>query len=286
MLKRQISNFGCLSLTRRCAGLLCLVALLLSGCSDDKKTKTVMIDDEPEEEALPMDETDDSQLPSGAEELFDDFVVNFASNERLQRRRIVFPLKVKADGKMHEMDSLEWEMQAFFMNDDGYIQIFDTPQQMERVSDTTVNRAIVERISFDSDSVHQFLFSRTGGRWRLDELHWERLAEHPDAAFLSFYRRFAADSLFQQKSLAAAIEFAGPDPDDDFGRMEGFITPGSWEAFAPELPQGTMYNIVYGEPNGRSNQKIFVMKGVADGDAIELTFKQKRGRWRLTKLTE
>ena len=68
--------------------------------------------------------------------------------------------------------------------------------------------------------------------------------------------------------------------------MEGFITPGSWEAFAPELPDDTIYNIVYGKQNTRTKEKVFVICGIANGQEIELNFRKQRGQWKLTKLTE
>ena len=266
---------------------MCLVAVLLASCSDSKPSKVQQtaeaVDEEP---AVVPTAEDDDLLPKGAEELFDDFMMSFASNERLQRRRIVFPLKVTAGRRSEAIDSVQWQMDSFFLPDDGYTLIFDSPEQQELVSDTSVNRAMVEKFYLDRDSVCQYMFSRTGGRWHLNELRRQRLAENANGAFLSFYSRFAADSVFQQHSLADKIEFSGPDPDDDFEQLEGFITPGSWDAFAPDLPQGNIYNIVYGQQNPRSQQRIFVIRSIDGGESIELTFEKKRGSWRLTKLTE
>jgi hypothetical protein len=68
--------------------------------------------------------------------------------------------------------------------------------------------------------------------------------------------------------------------------MEGVITPDFWEAFAPELPHGTIYNIVYGHPHSHSNTKIFVLRGIANGLEVEMTFHREHNQWRLTKLSE
>ena len=45
------------------------------------------------------------------------------------------------------------------------------------------------------------------------------------------------------------------------------------------------YSVVYGKPKRGSNQKIFVMRGIANGLEVEMTFKRKNGDWKLTKLT-
>jgi hypothetical protein len=101
---------------------------------------------------------------------------------------------------------------------------------------------------------------------------------------LEFYSRFSTDKEFQEESLSETIQFEGPDPDDDFARMEGVITPDTWEAFAPELPQKMIYNIIYGQPRPEGNRKVFVLRGIANGMELEMTFVRKNDTWKLTKL--
>ena len=76
----------------------------------------------------------------------------------------------------------------------------------------------------------------------------------------------------------------GPDPDDDFSMMEGEISPDTWEAFAPNLPKKMIYNIVYGKPHSEGNTKVFVLRGIANGLEMELTFKRMGGKWKLKKM--
>ena len=45
-----------------------------------------------------------------------------------------------------------------------------------------------------------------------------------------------------------------------------------------------IYNIVYGQPKEKSHSKIFVMRGIANGLELEMTFRQHDGRWQLVKL--
>ena len=117
------------------------------------------------------------------------------------------------------------------------------------------------------------------------EVKTEPMASNPNASFLEFYHKFVTDSVFQTESLNATVQFVGPDPDDDFARMEGILTPDTWPAFAPELPDRMIYNIVYGKPTKESAQKIFVMRGIANGLEVEMTFRRDDGQWKLMKLT-
>ena len=43
-------------------------------------------------------------------------------------------------------------------------------------------------------------------------------------------------------------------------------------------------NIIYGQKYVRSDQKIFVIRGIANGLETELTFKRIGGKWKLVKL--
>ena len=110
------------------------------------------------------------------------------------------------------------------------------------------------------------------------------MEEHINASFLAFYQQFSSDKAFQVKSLNSLVKFVGPDPEDDFNQMEGLITPDTWEAFAPELPTGLLYNIIYGKPQHEGNEKIFLIRGVANGYELELHFKKTGGKWLLAKM--
>jgi len=257
-----------------------LLAVLVMGCNGKGGDPSAAADN-PEEEPLP-ERFENDDLPKAADELFDDFMYYFASNEDLQRRRITFPLPVDT-GKV---DEEQWMMDPFFTTAGEYTLIFDNAEQRELVSDTTIGKTVVEKIFLTTDSIRQYQFEREEGRWHLTSISQQPLTKNANADFLQFYRSFATDSAFQQQSLKEEIAFTGPDPEDDFAQMEGFITPDSWEAFAPVLPSDTIYNIVYGQQNRRAKEKVFVICGIANGQEIELTFEKKRGRWILAKLTE
>ena len=223
--------------------------------------------------------------PKAMDELFDDFLFNFAANKKVQKARIIFPLTVHKGDKDEQIDKNKWEMERFFMRQGYYTLWFDNDAQMELAKDTSINQAIVEKIQLKKDLVTDYVFNRIRGAWMLREIRETKIAENINASFLAFYQKFSSDKAFQVKSLNSLVKFVGPDPDDDFNMMEGLITPDTWEAFAPELPKKTIYNIIYGEPKSMDNEKIFILRGISNGQEVELRFKKVGERWLLMKMT-
>ena len=216
----------------------------------------------------------ETPMPKAADELFDDFFFNFAANKKLQIERTQFPLPVERAGKTDTIGKKQWKTDRFFMRQGYYTLIFDNFRQMNVVKDTSVNKVVVEKIYFNIKTVKSYNFNRVNGLWKLT------------SSFLKFYHQFVTDSTFQAESISNPMEFIGPDPDDDFSQMEGLITPETWPAFAPELPNNMIYNIIYGEDSKPGLQRIFVIRGIANGLEMELTFKRKKSKWMLTKLSE
>lgn len=223
--------------------------------------------------------------PKAMDELFDDFLFNFAANKKVQKARIIFPLTVHKGDKDELIEKNKWEMERFFMRQGYYTLWFDNDAQMELAKDTSINQAIVEKIQLKKDLVKDYVFNRIRGAWMLREIRETKIEENINASFLAFYQKFSSDKAFQVKSLNSLVKFVGPDPDDDFNMMEGLITPDTWEAFAPELPKKTIYNIIYGEPKSMDNEKIFILRGISNGQEVELRFKKVGERWLLMKMT-
>ena len=230
---------------------------------------------------------EEGPMPKAADELFDDFIFNFAANKKLQTSRVKFPLKVTRGDEVSYVSKGQWQMEYFFMNQDYYTLLFNSEEEMERVQQsTTIEHAVVEKIYLEAKTVKQFVFDRVNGLWMLQQVIHMPLSESKNASFLMFYEQFSKnEDGYQAKHLSESVNFVGPDPDDDFGRMEGVITPDTWEAFAPDLPSNMIYNIVYGEPQKETGRKIFVLRGIANGLELELTFKHEGGKWKLTKMT-
>lgn len=228
----------------------------------------------------------ETPMPKAADELFDDFFFNFAANKKLQIERTQFPLPVEKAGKTDTIGKKQWKTDRFFMRQGYYTLIFDNFRQMNVVKDTSVNKVVVEKIYFNIKTVKSYNFNRVNGLWKLTSINYKGIHENRNASFLKFYHQFVTDSTFQAESISNPMEFIGPDPDDDFSQMEGLITPETWPAFAPELPDNMIYNIIYGEDSKPGLQRIFVIRGIANGLEMELTFKRKKSKWMLTKLSE
>jgi hypothetical protein len=227
----------------------------------------------------------ETPMPRAADAMFDDFLFNFLANKKLQKERIIFPLKLVEGEKTELMEKSKWKMEHLFMRQGFYTLLFNNDKQMSLMKDTAVSEAVVERILLRKAKVKEYHFLRIKGAWMLTEVRTTPLKDNANASFLSFYKQFASDSLFQLKSLNETVQFVGPDPDDDFNVMEGVITADTWEAFAPKLPAKSIYNIVYGKPEPEGNDKIFLLRGVANGLEMELRFKKVGGRWLLMKMT-
>lgn len=89
---------------------LCLLTVLMAvltivcftsvGCTDKKPAPAIdsALSDSVIADTQAMDSTEqlieETPVPKAADELFDDFVFNFAANRKLQKSRIVFPLPV------------------------------------------------------------------------------------------------------------------------------------------------------------------------------------------------
>ncbi len=272
--------------------LLCLLCVLgiPYGCTDKKPA---VVDSLPADTLLVdtagVDSTEvlivETPMPKAADELFDDFIFNFAANRRLQKRRICFPLPVyEGDREVKRIQAAQWGMEHFFMRQEYYTLIVDNKKQLELTKDTSVNKVVIEKIRLAENEVQQFLFDRLNGEWHMTGIRHNTFAQGPNASFLQFYQYFSTDSAYQVQSLAEEVYFTAPDPYDDFSTMEGVIVPEQWPDFKPGLiPSGTIYNILYGPQYQQSNRKILVVRGISNGLEMEMEFKLIDGEWKLVR---
>ena len=226
-------------------------------------------------------------MPKAADELFDDFIFNFAGNNKLQQARIKFPLLNINNGDTSFIKKENWQIEHFFMRQGYYTLILDSRKQLNLTKDTNINNVTVEKIFLRKNYVKQYNFNRIRGEWMLTSINSHALQKNSNSSFLQFYQRFATDSAFQYKSLNETIDFSGPDPDDDFSELEGEIFPEQWDVLGPtDLPSGTIYNIIYGQKYVQNNYKVFLLRGIANGQELEMTFQRKGGAWKLIRLVE
>ena len=265
--------------------------LIMFSCTGNKANQTEEVPADSVADSIDTTDVDSMELlitetpmPRAADAMFDDFLFNFLANKKLQKERVIFPLRVTENGTITKIEKDDWQMEHLFMRQGYYTLLFNSDKQMQLMKDTAVNEAVVEKILLAKNQIKNYFFQRIKGAWLLREIKVTSIQSDANASFLAFYQRFVNDTAFQVKSISETVDFVGPDPDDDFNMMEGVITPETWEAFAPTLPHKTLYNIIYGKPQEEGNQKIYLLRGVANGLEMELRFKKEGGRWMLKKL--
>lgn len=272
----------------------CLSMMLwTTGCTDKKKAvaadSTSVTDTIADTTAVDSleDLIDDVPVSKAVDELFDDFFFNFAGNRKLQMKRIQFPLTVVNDGHAVKISKSQWKMERFFMPQGFYTLILDNRKQLNLSKDTSINHVVVEQINLEEQRVKKYNFDRKNGEWMLTSVNNSAMVQNNNSSFLKFYQRFATDSAFQMKSLNNPIAFTGPDPDDDFETISGDLLPEQWPDVGPtDLPGDLIYNIIYGQEYKESTQKIFLLRGIANGQELQMTFKAIGGEWKLTGLVE
>lgn len=271
--------------------LLCSAAMFTTtGCGDKKAgaddstfVDSTMMDSIPSDTLETL--LEEMPMPKAADELFDDFIFNFAANKNLQRERTDFPLTLVSYGKTQMVEKKKWVIDRFFMRQGYYTLIFNSRKQMRLGNDTSLTQVKVEKILYDKEQLRTWQFNRVNGQWRLQKMTYEPLGNHSDAQFLKFYQSFATDTTFQTNAIADEFDVSTPDPDDDFSRMEGTVLAEQWPAFAPWMPSGEIYNIHYGsKPYKNTNERIFVIRGIANGMETELTFRKDGEAWKLVKM--
>lgn len=268
---------------------LVLVAFMVpTGCSDKRPEAKDSIVSDSDTATSELDSVDNliasQPMPKAADELFDDFIFNYAANRRLQLERTAFPLKVVTGSKVRLLPRRKWRMEHFFMGQGYYTILFDNKRQMNLSKDTSINKVTIEKIHLGSERVEQFNFNRINGKWMLTDVCNTTFAGSSNASFLKFYSHFAVDSAFQAEHIASPFIFTGPDPTNDEETMTGTLYPEQWPMFKPDLPHGMIYNVIYGQKYTPSSRKIFTIRGISNSLEQRLTFNHRGGKWKLTKL--
>lgn len=224
-------------------------------------------------------------MPKAADELFDDFLFNFAANEKLQFSRIDFPLAVNDGDMTLSVPEEEWTMERFFMRQGYYTLVLDSRGQLEYAKDTSVVHVSVEKMDLHNGTEKKYNFDRVAGQWRLTSIEHSRIEDNVNASFLVFYEQFATDTAVFANSLHNPLKMTGPDPEDETSNVTIEIEPSEWQEMeVDDWPHGTIYNIMYGQEYKRADKKILMMRGISNGLEAELTFKRIAERWQLVEV--
>ena len=118
------------------AAVMTLIGFPLGACSDKKPAADTTVVDSIPADTVTADTLEtlisETPMPKAADELFDDFIFNFAANRKLQLARIKFPLAVENGGRVTYLDRKHWRMEHFFMRQGYYTLILDNQPRDHR----------------------------------------------------------------------------------------------------------------------------------------------------------
>lgn len=228
-------------------------------------------------------------IPPSADESFADFFYNFASDEKFQLSRIVFPVSTYKGDKIVRIPKEEWQHDYLFSRDPAYTVLFDREEDMEMEKDTSMRSVQVDIINLVRSQIRRYYFQRKKQSWFLEAINLQRLVHETDGEedFMQFYEKFSSDSVFQAERLADPLGFVTADPDDEFQILETTLEPGQWFAFRPPMMAGKLTNVHYGQKEDlHSDSKIVEFKGFGNGFSNTLYFERRGGIWKLIQFED
>lgn len=239
-------------------------------------------------DSLPQKPEVEETTPTERDGSFDDFIYSFASDDALQRRRILFPLLHYNGKTVSKIEERYWEHDDLFTKQAYYTLLFDREEELDLMGSNALTSVQVEWIYLPKRMVKQYCFKRMKGTWMLQSIHLKPIENEENEGFVPFFDRFANDSLFQRQRIRQPLQFVTIDPDDEFSVIEATIDLSQWFDFKPKLPTDKLSNITYGQKNdGRSPHKILALKGVGNGFTNILYFQRRNdGNWELYKFED
>lgn len=268
-----------------------LLLLVLASCAGNRKQNVVIPESSSGQEdtlvlqpdSVVLEEEQDNSRPTEADGLFEDFVFNYASNKNIQRQRTVFPLPLYKDDRVEKIDEKHWKYDPIFVKLGYYTLFFDSENDMDLASDTTMKSVQIEWINLQNNREKKYYFEKLNGMWMLEAVNLCEVKKD-DMEFYEFYRNFVSDSIYQSHHVPASIQYVTLDPDDEFSILETTLNYTQWRAFNPTLPDKILININYGQklaPDSRN--RILKVCGVANGFSNVFYFNKRDNEWRMYK---
>jgi len=272
-----------------------ITLLLLASCNGQKakidpfKSLTNLVDSANEvADSIESDSVQEVPKPIKADETFDDFIFSFASDIKLQQKRIHFPLTFINGKSVSKIEQEFWKKDNLFTKQSFYTMIFDKESDMNLMTTTHLKSAKFEWFYMTTNKIKAYNFKReSNGAWMLNSITINSINSNQNENFLEFFHKFASDSIFQRSRIHEPLTFVTTDPDDDFSILETTMEINQWFAFSPDLPTVRLSNINYGQSNSEdSNTKIVTMKGLANGFSNTLYFKRQGNQWEFYKFED
>lgn len=269
-----------------------VMALLLFSCHNGRITESDSDTDstdietcleadtlsEVEEEIEEADETDRLDIS------FDDFLFAFTHSDRLQNKRIEWPLSyIDTEGGVRKIYSLNSSSEFRFLKGDFFTVMYGDRKQIEEQKlDTEDSVVTVERIDLQDEKLRKYEFRLLSGKWKLTSVHDVVFHESDIFDFLTFYARFSSDTLYQQAHVEQPLKVTVLDPEEDDAYIEGTINAEQWRSFCPDVPHGVISNIRYGVQKYNTKQMIMQKSGSSNGMQELFVFAKEDNEWRLT----
>ena len=232
-------------------------------------------------------EVKEEPKPMVADELFDDFIFNYASDDALQRQRTVFPLPYYDRDTPLKIEADFWKHDYLFTKENCYTLLFDKEEDMDMVGDTTLTSVQVEWIFLKTRMVKRYYFERKRGMWMLEAINLREMEKGENEDFVEFYTRFVRDSVYQSKHISHPLQFITIDPDDELSIQETTLDVDQWYAFRPVMPTDRLSNINYGQKNeDLSDTKILKVNGIGNGYSNIFYFRKRGKGWELYKYVD
>lgn len=269
-----------------------LLVLLLAACDSKKADNPEGVNQTDAADTLYLSGSDSdlsSEISDGltnknVDEFFGDFIFSFIQDRNLQKERVRFPLKyVKQTAGKQTVSVIEktaWKHDQIFVSPEYYTVLFNNEDEMELENSTETKVVDIEKINLKKDFIKVFHFEKIKGLWMLCQESERPIQGSPLADFLSFYKKFATDSLMQRNAIEDPLRFVTADPENDFGTIEGTLSVDQWFAFKPVLPEVEITNIRYGQTYKNPSHIVFVKRGISNGMLDVLTFTKKNGYWK------
>ena len=109
-------------------------------------------------------------IPAAADESFADFLYNFALDERLQLRRILFPLPYYMDNQKDSIMKEDWVHDPLFSQQEFYTMLYDNLDDAELEKDTASTSVRIEWIDLKQKKMKRYYFERLYGWWKLEAI--------------------------------------------------------------------------------------------------------------------
>lgn len=231
------------------------------------------------------EEIEEADVSDRLDTSFDDFLFAFTHSDRLQSKRIVWPLAyTDADGETKKISSLNCVSEFRFLKGDSYTVMYGDRKQIEmQKSDSQDSMVIVERIDLTDEKLRSFEFRLLAGKWKLTSMRDIVFHESDIYDFLTFYARFCSDTLYQQAHVEQPLRVMVLDPEEDDTYIEGTINAEQWRSFCPDVPQGIISNIRYGVQIYNSRQMILQKSGSSNGLQELFFFTKEDNEWHLVR---